>query len=93
MIMNKLDALLDILCKIYAVLKYLQLQQSPGQRPSESVQMTRQEVKDYLKISESTYKRKVKQGSLKPLKMPGGDRFYKYQLEEEFLESVRRGRV
>jgi len=55
--------------------------------------MTRQEVKDYLKISESTYKRKVKQGVLTPLKMPGGDRFYRFQLEDELKESVRRGRI
>lgn len=55
-------------------------------------QMTRQDVKDYLKISESTYKRKVKDGTLKPIKMPGGDRFYKQDLSDAFLESKRKGK-
>ncbi|WP_316736751.1 DNA-binding protein [Pedobacter aquatilis] len=91
--MNKIDALLDILYKIYAILKYFQLQDAEGKLPDDSLQMTRQQVKDYLKISESTYKRKVKQGTLTPVKMPGGDRFYKYQLEDELRESVRRGRI
>lgn len=91
--MNKIDALLDILRKIYEILRYFQQQESLGLSPSDSLQMTRQQVKDYLKISESTYKRKVKQGSLTPLKMPGGDRFYKFQLEDELKESVRRGRI
>ncbi|WP_200926442.1 AlpA family transcriptional regulator [Pedobacter sp. Leaf41] len=55
--------------------------------------MTRQEVKAYLKISESTYKRKVKDGTLRPIKMPGGDRFYKHELLAAFNESHRRGRT
>ncbi len=55
--------------------------------------LTRQEVKDYLGISESTYKRKVREGALKPMKLPGGDRFYKHQLVDELQESKRRGRV
>ncbi len=55
--------------------------------------MSRQEVKDYLGISESTYIRKVKTGELKPIKMPGGDRFYKFDLMEAFIESIRRGKI
>ncbi|MDQ7949498.1 MAG: helix-turn-helix domain-containing protein [Pedobacter sp.] len=55
--------------------------------------MTRQEVKDYLGISEATYKRKVKDGELRPMKMPGGHRFRKAELEAAYQESVRRGRV
>jgi hypothetical protein len=43
--------------------------------------MTRQEVKDYLGISESTYEKKVRVGVLRPRKLPGGDRFYKSQLQ------------
>jgi hypothetical protein len=91
--MNKIDALLDVLCKIYAILKILQIHFSQGETPLDVREMTRQEVKDYLGISESTYKRKVKEGILRPLKMPGGDRFYKYQLEDQYRESVRRGRI
>lgn len=50
-------------------------------------------VKDYLGISESTYKRMVKQGRLRPMKLPGGDKFYRSELLAEFKESRRRGRV
>ncbi|KIA94957.1 hypothetical protein OC25_08520 [Pedobacter kyungheensis] len=56
-------------------------------------QLTRQQVKDYLKISESTYKRKVKDGTLKPIKLPGGDRFYLKDILGEYLESKRKGRI
>lgn len=90
--MKKIDTLIEILYKIYLLLKdnpnFQQLQQLP---PEEM--MTRQQVKDYLCISESTYKRKVKDGTLAPLKMPGGDRFYKTTLLAAFEESKRRGRT
>ena len=56
-------------------------------------EMTRLQVIKYLGISERTYIRKVKDGTLKPRKMPGGDRFYKCELLEAFNESIRRGRV
>lgn len=90
--MKKIDTLIETLYKIFLLLKdnpnFQQLQQLP---PEEL--MTRQEVKDYLGISESTYKRKVKDGTLIPLKLPGGDRFQKTQLLLAFEESRRRGRV
>jgi len=93
--MKKIDTLIEILYKIYLLLKdnpnFQQLQQLQS-LPSEEL-MTRQEVKDYLGISESTYKRKVKDGTLIPLKLPGGDRFQKTQLLLAFEESRRRGRV
>ena len=56
-------------------------------------QLTRQQVKDYLGIGEATYKRRVKDGTLKPLKLPGGHRYYKRDLEKARAESARRGRV
>lgn len=90
--MKKIDTLIEILYKIYLLLKdnpnFQQLQQLPTEE-----MMTRQQVKDYLCISESTYKRKVKDGTLVPLKMPGGDRFYKMALLAAFEESRRRGRL
>ena len=91
--MNKIDALLDVLHKIYFILQYFSNKQDNNTIFLDDVQMTRQQVKDYLGISESTYKRKVKEGSLRPLKLPGGDRFYKSQLEDEYRESIRRGRI
>ena len=92
--MKKIDTLIKILYNIYLLLKDHPnlLLPSPPLMP-EDERMTRQEVKDYLKISESTYKRKVKDGTLRPIKMPGGDRFYKRELLAAFQESYRKGRL
>ena len=92
--MNKIDALLDILSKIYQILVLVYNSKYHGNLVfDEDPQLNRQEVMNYLGISESTYKRMVKQGRLKPMKMPGGDKFYKSALLTEFKESKRRGRV
>ncbi|MGA9652023.1 DNA-binding protein [Pedobacter sp.] len=91
--MNRFDALLDVLYKIYYILQHYHATHDQMQKYPEDKQMDRQDVKDYLGISESTYKRKVKDGSLRPLRLPGGDRFYKSQLEEQYKESIRRGRI
>ena len=90
--MTKIDTLLELLYKIYLILS----NQQPSSLPpagTDDEPMTRQEVKDYLGISESTYKRKVKDGTLRPIKMPGGDRFYKHHLIEALGESKRKGRI
>ncbi|WP_426330099.1 helix-turn-helix domain-containing protein [Pedobacter sp. R-06] len=92
--MNKIDALLDILSKIHHILVLVYNSKYHGNLVFEDdPQMGRQQVKDYLGISESTYKRKVKEGTLRPQKSPGGDRYYKSQLLNEYRESKRRGRV
>jgi len=92
--MNKIDALLDLLSKIHQILVLVYNSKFHGNLVlEEDPQLNRQEVKDYLGISESTYKRMVKQGRLKPMKLPGGDKFYKSELLAEFKESRRRGRV
>lgn len=92
--MNRIDTLLDILTKIHQILVLVYNSKYHGTiNFDEDPQMNRQEVKDYLGISESTYKRKVKEGFLKPLKLPGGDKFYKSALLSEFKESKRRGRI
>jgi len=90
--MTKFDRLLELLHKIYLILSEQQLS-TMLPKDSDEEPMTRQEVKDYLGISESTYKRKVKDGTLRPLKMPGGDRFYRHQLLEALEESKRKGRI
>jgi len=70
--MNKIDALLDVLSKIHQILVLVYNSKYHGNLSfDEDPQMDRQEVKDYLWTSESTYKRKVKEGALKPLKLPG----------------------
>lgn len=91
--MEKLSAILDVLVKIYEIMQLIYTKSYGNLTLQEDQLLTRQEVMDYLGISESTYKRKVRKGILKPSKMPGGDRFYKSELREEFLESKRRGRI
>jgi len=59
----------------------------------ESVLMSKEEVLAYLNISESTYKRRVKEGILKPMRLGGGDMFYKEDLKEALWESKRRGKI
>ncbi|RYG06437.1 helix-turn-helix transcriptional regulator [Pedobacter agri] len=91
--MNRLDKLLDVLEKIYEIIQMIYTINYGKVNLPEDQLLSRQEVKDYLGISESTYKRKVKNGQLNPYKFPGGDRFYKSELREELKESKRRGRV
>ncbi len=55
--------------------------------------MDRLEVQQYLGIKESTYKRKVKEGKLKPMRLPGGHKYNKSSLLAEHKESLRRGRI
>jgi hypothetical protein len=83
------ELLEGILAELSAISRYLS---SHAFQDDEKL-MTRQEVQDYLKIGETTYKKHVRNGLLKPMKMPGGHRFLKRDLDAAYLESVRRGRV
>jgi len=92
--MSRMDALLDLLSKIYQILVLVYNSKYHGTLVfEEDLQMNRQEVKDYLGISKRTCKRMVKQGRLKPIKLPGGNTFYKSEFLVEYKESRRRGRV
>ncbi|RZJ85744.1 MAG: DNA-binding protein [Chryseobacterium sp.] len=91
--MEKIDKLIDVLEKIYQIIQLIYTKSYGALNLPEDELLTRQEVMDYLGISESTYKRKVKNGQLNPYKFPGGDRFYKSELRGELKESKRRGRV
>jgi len=92
--MKQIDALVAILSNILALLNTVFKNRLVDFKEADSgEQMTRQEVKDYLGISESTYKRKVADGTLKPMRMPGGHRFRKADLFGQFMESKRRGRI
>lgn len=59
----------------------------------EEEEMTSLQVMEYLGISERTYFRRKKDGTLKPVEVPGRDRFYKSELFEAYRESIRRGRI
>lgn len=60
---------------------------------SEEEKMTREDVKAYLGIGETTYKLRVKDGSLNPRKLPGGHLYYKSELIEAREQSVRKGKI
>lgn len=60
---------------------------------SDATLMTKQEVLRFLNISDSTYKRRVKQGLLKPMRLGGGDVFYMEDLKAALWESKRRGKI
>ncbi|RZM23914.1 MAG: DNA-binding protein [Pedobacter sp.] len=91
--MDRLDKLLEVHEKIYEIIQMIYTKNYGHLSLPEDQLLSRQDVKDYLGISESTYKRKVKQGILNPRKLPGGDRYYKSELKFELMESKRRGRV
>lgn len=55
--------------------------------------MSKQDVIDYLQISDRTYRRQVESGLLKPMNIGGGDFYFKSHLLEALQESRRRGRV
>lgn len=55
--------------------------------------ISKQEVLDYLQISDRTYRRQVESGLLKPMNIGGGDFYFKSQLVKALHESRRRGRV
>ena len=89
-LINILSRIVEILLDILSQLR----NQNTPQLPDDCGKpMTRQEVIKYLEISESTYKRKVKDGTLKPMKIAGGDRYYKHTLQAAYAESIRRGRI
>lgn len=47
----------------------------------------------YLNMSKSTYYRKVKNGDLVPRKLGNTDYYFESDLEKEYQESLRRGRI
>jgi len=97
------DRLIEIFRTILAVqqetlaeLKIIadRLNQFPSQASQTDEElMNHLQVQKYLDISKSTYYRKVKEGKLKPMKLPGGDKYYKQDLLAEYNESKRRGRI
>lgn len=90
--------IMDDLCTIIQLLRAILLQLSENSvalaksRTNDEL-LTRTQVKDYLNISEATYKRKVSEGTLKPMRLPGGHRYLKSELESAYQESRNRGRT
>jgi len=91
-LIETLQRMLALQQEMLAHLMILSANVNPLPKTEEKL-MTRNQVQEYLNITEATYKRWVKKGALKPMKMPGGDRFYKQDLTDAHKESIRRGRI
>lgn len=88
---NDFQKAVRILCETLELLKQLFIllkQERQG-----DFLMDRYEVQSYLRISDTTYKRYVRLGKLKPLQLPGGHRYYKSQLDALYRESICKGRI
>lgn len=88
--MQMLEFQREILAELKGLANILSIKQ-PSDEKNEK--MTRADVKAYLGIGESTYKLRVKDGTLKPRKLPGGHLYFKHELEEARRESIKKGKV
>ncbi|MGA6119807.1 hypothetical protein [Sphingobacterium anhuiense] len=87
---EKLTEALLLICKLLSLLTAV----SRGKKTetsslSERKLWTHLDVMRYLKISLSTYKRRVKEGLLKPMTLTGDDRYF----EEDLTEAMERSRI
>lgn len=53
----------------------------------------KQDVINLLNISDTTYRRYVKEGRLRPMRLHGIDMYYQEDIHKELQESRRKGRV
>ena len=91
---EKLTETLLLICQLLTVLTTV----SRGVKKrmvslSERKLWTHLEVMDYLNISLSTYKRRVKEGLLKPMTLTGDDRYFEEDLTEAMERSRLKGKV
>ncbi|RKO68830.1 DNA-binding protein [Sphingobacterium puteale] len=92
-LIDRIEKLTEILVAIYGllatlihILKTKKIEQKPLR---ERKLWTHTEVTDYLGISVSTYKRRVREGVLNPMTLTGDDRYF----EEDLIEALERSRL
>ncbi|WP_400261899.1 hypothetical protein ACFX5U_20320 [Sphingobacterium sp. SG20118] len=92
-LIDKIEKLTEALLLIYNLLTLFNTVSRTRKTPitdlSERKLWTHLEVMDYLNISLSTYKRRVKDGLLKPMTLTGDDRYF----EEDLTEAMERSRI
>ncbi|MGK9118022.1 helix-turn-helix transcriptional regulator [Olivibacter jilunii] len=90
-----LQTLVEIADEQLQIMRHLKEQSMSygSKHNADSTLMTKQEVLAYLNISDSTYKRRVREGLLKPMRLGGGDVFYKEDLQQALWESKRKGKI
>ncbi|MCS4227966.1 helix-turn-helix domain-containing protein [Sphingobacterium sp. BIGb0165] len=81
-----LVAIYHLLITLILILKVKKVEQKPLR---ERKLWTHTEVTDYLGISISTYKRRVREGLLNPMTLTGDDRYF----EEDLIEALERSRL
>lgn len=93
LLIDRIDKLIEVLMAIYRllatlihILKVKKIEQKPLR---ERKLWTHTEVTDYLGISVSTYKRRVREGLLNPMTLTGDDRYF----EEDLAEALERSRL
>ena len=87
---EKLTEALLLICKLLSLLTAASRNKKTEiSSLSERKLWTQREVMEYLSISLSTYKRRVKEGLLKPMTLTGDDRYF----EEDLTEAMERSRI
>ncbi|AIM38993.1 hypothetical protein KO02_21575 [Sphingobacterium sp. ML3W] len=92
-LIDRIEKLTEALLLIYKLLtlpnEFSTTRKTPTKVLSERKLWTHLEVMSYLNISLSTYKRRVKEGLLKPMTLTGDDRYF----EEDLTEAMERSRL
>lgn len=96
-LIDKIEKLTETLLLICQLLTVLTAVSRSAKRQmaslSERKLWTHLEVMRYLNISLSTYKRRVKDGILKPMTLTGDDRYFEEDLTEAMEQSRMKGKV
>ena len=96
-LIDKIEKLTEALLLIYKLLTILNAVSNARKTHATSFSQrklwTHLEVMDYLGISLSTYKRRVKEGLLKPITLTGDDRYFEEDLTEAMERSRMKGKV
>ncbi|KKX46610.1 MULTISPECIES: hypothetical protein [Sphingobacterium] len=91
---EKLTEALLLICKLLSLLTAASRNKKTEiSSLSERKLWTQREVMEYLSISLSTYKRRVKEGLLKPITLTGDDRYFEEDLTEAMERSRMKGKV
>ena len=86
--------ILHVLRGIYILLESLPTRRAKGEAPLEKRRMwTKQDVLERLNMSDSTYRRHLDSGMLKPMRLNGSDLYFEEDIEEAMEESRRKGRL
>ena len=90
--LSKLNAILQLLKDIYQLLSEIKTIYLRNKKEIDKPLLTKVDVIRLLNISDTTYRRYVRAGRLKPMKLHGIDMYQEDDLLQELEESRRKGR-